>query len=282
MTGPQAPEALLVGPVSIDRYVTTGERLPGGGALNMAYHWSRLGRSFALVSRVSVDDRSVMEPFLHRHGITCTPALWQRGPSCSVDVRIGEDRQPTMDNFVEGIWSEFSFTADELAVVTAGTPTHLVLVDAVDRELLRRRHDLVGAHLSGDFLSFVHFDRDRFDATFPLLDLGVIGWPGALDDPLVADLGRRVGEHGNVLVVTFGSRGVTVFDGRAGAVERHWFEVRPVEVVGTTIGCGDAFIAAFLATWHGRANLAEAVAAARSAGAAATQWRRPLPDEAYT
>jgi pfkB family carbohydrate kinase. len=47
------------------------------------------------------------------------------------------------------------------------------------------------------------------------------------------------------------------------------------------VGCGDAFIAAFLATlWHG-ADLIEAVEAGKMAGAAATAWRRPLPDGAY-
>ena len=57
--------------------------------------------------------------------------------------------------------------------------------------------------------------------------------------------------------------------------------VRPVTVLGTTVGCGDAFVAAFLAAWRSSPDVLAAVEAGKAAGATATAWRRPLPDEAY-
>ena len=69
--------------------------------------------------------------------------------------------------------------------------------------------------------------------------------------------------------------------------------VDAVEVTGTTVGCGDAFIAALLATlWSDGAaspdlttawgnRLDAALDAARAAGALATTWLRPLPADAY-
>ena len=50
---------------------------------------------------------------------------------------------------------------------------------------------------------------------------------------------------------------------------------------GTTLGCGDAFIAGFLEAWRGARDVAAAVERGKRLGAEATAWRRPLPDEAY-
>ena len=36
------PETLLLGAVSLDRYLPDGPVLPGGGALNIAWHWRSL------------------------------------------------------------------------------------------------------------------------------------------------------------------------------------------------------------------------------------------------
>ena len=56
---------LLLGPASLDRYVAQGVVLPGGGALNMAYHWSRLGMPFRFLTRIGDDHPEVFLPFLH-------------------------------------------------------------------------------------------------------------------------------------------------------------------------------------------------------------------------
>ena len=89
---------------------------------------------------------------------------------------------------------------------------------------------------------------------------------------------------GRVIVVTLGSRGVLVFDGRpieAGGIGDVSVPVTALPVLGTTVGCGDAFVAAFLASWQARRDVLAAVEAGKAAGAAATKWRRPLPDLAY-
>ena len=52
-------------------------------------------------------------------------------------------------------------------------------------------------------------------------------------------------------------------------------------VVGTTLGCGDAFIAGFLEAWRSSRDVLAAVERGKVLGAEATAWRRPLPDEAY-
>ena len=111
------------------------------------------------------------------------------------------------------------------------------------------------------------------------VDLGFIGWPGAEDAPEVEGMRRVANELGRVLVVTLGAKAVLVFDGRDGSDRRH--PVRAVEVAGTTLGCGDAFIACFLDELWRSGDHDAAVAHGMMGGALATAWPRPLPDDAY-
>jgi sugar/nucleoside kinase (ribokinase family) len=74
---------------------------------------------------------------------------------------------------------------------------------------------------------------------------------------------------------------VLLLDGRGPELTETMVPVQAVDVIGTTVGCGDAFIAAFLAVWWREGDLDAAVAAGAAAGAAATAWTLPLPDAAY-
>lgn len=276
-------DARLVGPLSLDRYVDRGDELPGGGALNMAYHWSQRGIRAEMISRIGTDRAEPFVAFLERHGIAHTPSLIQPGPACTVDVRFADDRQPMMDNFVEGVLADIELTDDEVSAIVDGTPAHFVLVDVFDRALHRIAVDRpVGtARLSGDFLSFRHFTVDRFRASMRHLEVGFVGWPGSPDDTVVSELARCTAELGNVLVITFGADGIRVVDARDDIVSDRWFEVTAVPVRGTTVGCGDAFIAAFLDRWYRSGDVTTSVAAGSELGAAATAWEGPLPDVAY-
>lgn len=275
--------AVLVGPLSVDRYLDEGLDLPGGGALNMAYHWSRLGMASELVSRVGRGDAALFERFLRRHGIQATPDLVVDGASATIDIRFGADRQPHMDNFVEGVWSSFRFTGAELDRAARASHLHAVLVRPVVDELVDAAATgrLRAPSMSGDFLSFRRWTVDQFAAVARHLDVAFIGWPGDADDPLLDGIARVAHDLGQVLVITIGERGVLTLDGRAGErqLQHHTVAVQPV--TGTTVGCGDAFIAAFLARWFDSPDIVRAVAAGADAGGRAVAWRRPLPDAAY-
>ncbi len=273
---------LLLGPASIDRYLAEGRTLPGGGALNMAYHWSRLGLPFRFLTRIGDDDPELFLRFLRRHGIEHDPSIVTSGRSASIDIVIEDDRQPWMDNFVEGVWSDYRLTDEEQATLTAAERLHVVLVDAAAHELHRLAaagvlHDVA---VCGDFLSFRHYTVERFAATMALLEVGIVGWPGEVDSPVLDGMRDVAFALGRLVVVTLGARGVRVFDGRGEPTE-HFVPVEAVPVIGTTVGCGDAFVAAFLANWWRTADPLAAVEAGKAAGAAATAWLRPLPDDAY-
>ena len=121
----------------------------------------------------------------------------------------------------------------------------------------------------------------RFAETMAAVDIGIVGWPGDRDDPAVSGIREVTHRLGKLVVVTQGSQEVRVFDGRPGGLGDIAVAVLPVPVLGTTVGCGDAFVAGFLGEWRRSRDVLAAVEAGKRLGATATAWRRPLPDEAY-
>lgn len=274
--------SILFGTASRDRYLDSGRTLPGGGVLNMAYHWATAGKAFLLQTRIGSSDRDLFVPFLERNQIPYLPAsIVAPGESSSIDIRIGADRQPQMENYVDGVWKVVHCTEEELAALSAATHWHTVLVEGAIDELERLSSNGHLAHLnvSADFLGFRHYTPERFRDTLAHIDLAFIGWPGSPDDAPLAAIRRSVLDAQKMAVVTLGAQGVFVIDGDQ-QTERLYPTVE-VPVMGSTIGCGDAFIAAFLHAHQSGAPVGDAVAAGQTAGAAATAWGLPLPDEAY-
>jgi sugar/nucleoside kinase (ribokinase family) len=279
---PATPETLLLGALGLDRYQPDGPVLPGGGALNVAWHWRTLGFPFELVSRVGDREAALFLDMLDRHGIEHTPSIVASGPSASIDIEFLPDRQPWMDNYVEGVCADLRFSDREERALAGARRLHGILVEGVITELGR-----IGAagrldHLevAADFLGFRHYTLERFADTMRWVDLAIVGWPGTAEDDAVGGLISIVSDLGKRLVVTFGSQGVLVVDGpAAGAVTR--IPVTPAPVSGTTVGCGDAFIAYFLAEWWRSGDLVAAVERGKIGGALPTAWIRPLPDHAY-
>ena len=282
----RASDTLLLGTISLDHYLASGGVLPGGGVLNMAWNWQLLGRPFELLTRAGSEDGEPITEFLGRHGMaTISPGeVVAPGRSSAIDITILADRQPHMDNFVGGVWDDYRLTAHERFSLRAAKRLHTVLVEGAIAELHRLGDSgaLTGIEVSADFLGFRHYTVHRLADTMRHVDLGFIGWPGAEDDPTVSGMRRVALGLGRLLVVTMGARAVHVFDGRAGTAEpERRYPVQAVPVAGTTLGCGDAFIAWFLDEWWRTRDLDAAVAQGMIGGARTTAWPRPLPDDAY-
>ena len=278
------PETLLLGALSLDRYVPDGPVLPGGGALNVAWHWRSLGLPFRLITRVGDREAPMFLGMLERHAIDYgggPDAIVRVGPSASIDIEILPDREIHMDRYVPGVCADVRFTPEEERALAGAKRLHGILVEGVIAELgrLGAAGQLEGVEVVADFLGFRHYTPARFADTMRWVDLGIVGWPGWPDDPELDELQRTVERLGKRLVVTFGSRGVLVVDVPAGLRQR--VAVRPVPVAGTTVGCGDAFIAYLLAEWWATGDLLGAVEHGKIGGALPTGWLRPLPDEAY-
>ena len=276
-------DTLLFGALSRDIYLGRDLVLPGGGVLNMAWAWSRAGVPFRLLSRIGDDDPDLFLDFLARHGIDSLPgSLVGSGPSASIDIVIRPDRQPFMDHFVGGVWDDLTLTDEETAAIAGAARLHVVLVEgaiaAVER--LGEAGQLGHLQVTADFLGFRHYTVERFARTMDARRHRIRGLArrrGRSDGPGHPRRRPRRPEAGRRDPRLARRPRVRRSDG---SPDRR-IPVTPVEVVGTTVGCGDAFIAAFLAaSWSG-ADVAAAVEAGKAAGAEATAWRRPIPDEAY-
>ncbi len=279
---PDHPETLVLGALSLDRYLPDGRVLPGGGALNVGWHWRSLDRPFHLITRVGDREAPMFLEMLDRHAISYTGSIVAAGPSASIDIEFLPDRQPWMDNYVQGVCGDLMFTLEEETALAGARRLHAILVEGVIAELgrLGAGGQLDHLEVTADFLGFRHYTLERFADTMRWVDLAFVGWPGDPDDETVAGLRGIVTDLGKRLVVTFGSDGVLVVDGSAGGIER-FIPVTPIEVEGTTIGCGDAFIAYFLAKWSRTGDLVAAAEQGKVGGALPTAWVRSLPDAAY-
>ncbi len=277
-----ARDTLLLGALSLDRYLPDGPVLPGGGALNIGWHWRSLDLPFTLITRIGDREADLFLDMLERHGIDHVPgSIVAAGPSASIDIEFLPDRQPWMDRYVQGVCGDLRFTPEEERLLVGARRLHAILVEGVIAELGRQGEAGRLAHLevAADFLGFRHYTVDRFADTMRWVDLAIVGWPGEHGDATVSALRDVVRDLGKRLVVTFGSKGVLVVDGAAG-FERS-VAVIPSPVRGTTIGCGDAFIASFLAEWWRTGDMIAAVEHGKVGGALPTAWIRPLPDGAY-
>lgn len=273
---------VLLGPLTVDRYVDEGLALPGGGVLNLAWHWRRRPGRRILVTRIGEGDRALFAPFVERHGLGLGPGpLEARGRSARIDIRLGRDGSPAMGNYDPGVWADLRLGTEEEACVARAASVFAVLVPPVRREALRLGTAglLDGVEAYWDFLDY------RFDSEASLSEamryaaVGFVGWPGTPGDAAVAGMRRVARRLGRLVVVTLGRQGVLALDG---ASERDvpWPALAR-DVSGSTVGCGDAFIAGFLAAREDGKGLEACLAAGTEAGATATAWRRALPDEAY-
>ena len=283
---------IILGQSDLDIYLPENRIFPGGGALNMAYHWRQLEVPFTLLSRIADDQPHYFLDFYERHGVQLMPgSLIHQGKAGSSDIFIQPDGEVFMDNWIEGVGADIELDEVERALIGQADWLHAFLIDSIVNELKRLAAFgyLATTKVSGDFFDFEPFDLVTFRQTMQYIDIGFIGWQKMLTDETMVGIRAVARDLEKMLVVTLGSRGVMVYDGRSnsplevqadGLAER-FFTVEPIPVVGTTIGCGDAFAAYFLAEWLKTQDITKAVNAGKAGGRQATQWRRCLPDTAY-
>ena len=284
---------LVFGQSDLDIYFPEKQTFPGGGALNVAFHWRHLGLPSTLLTRVATDRQHYFLDFYAQNQIQIVPdAILKPGRAGSSDIHIQTNGDVLMNNWIEGIGSTLQLSATEHTLIKEASWLHTFLIDAVIEEI-RRLRTLGCLHttpVSGDFFDFEPFTLRKFRETLALLDLAFIGWRGNLEDKTMVAIRAIVSDLQKMAVVTLGSRGVMVYDARhdrplqaesPDQMTELFFPVEPVAVTGTTIGCGDAFAAYFLAEWSRSSDLGQAVKAGMRGGSLATQWRRCLPDSAY-
>lgn len=276
---------ILIGVVCLDIYTNTGLVRPGCGILHNAYHLQRLGRQPLLITRIGWEQSTVFLNFLKAHRIAFLPELIATpGRSASINIAIQESGEAVISNFTRGVWQDFRVQPAEEARLAQAANVHTVLADGVITEFRRllAENRLAHAFVSADFLSFNNFTLDSFAQIIDQINLAFIGWKRDLSHPTVAAIRDLVSERQVLAVITLGEWGIQVFNSlEKNKLQECFFEVDKIAVQGNTNGCGDAFIAYFLAEYWQSRNLEKAIAQGKIGGAKATAWNFALPDAAY-
>ena len=276
---------ILYGVVCLDIYEEMGVMRPGCGILHNAYHLRRLGCEFTLVTRTGERHSDLFLDFFRRNRI---PVLADRVVTAGEPTSIRIHFTPTGDAFFtdyrEGVWHHFRLSADEERLLTSADHLHTVAVPGVVPEWTRLHQAgrLMNTLVSADFLNLEHMSLDEFARLAAQTDLAFVGLRCKPDDPRIQQVQEILLAQQTLGIMTFGARDLLLVDGRADAGSQvRRFPVQPVPVRGSTNGCGDAFIAYFLADYWRHHDVERAIAQGMIGGALATEWVFALPEEAY-
>lgn len=271
---------ILYGVVCLDIYEDVGVMRPGCGILHNAYHLRQLGCDFTLVTRTGERHSDVLLDFFKRNDI---PVLANQvvtaGEPTSIRIHFTPAGDAFFTDYREGVWTDFHLTEAEERLLTRADHLHTVAVPGVVPEWTRLHqagrleHTLVSA----DFLNLEHMSLDEFARLAGQTNLAFVGLRCEPDDPRIRQVQEILIAQQTLGIMTFGARDVLLVDG----YEIGRFPVQPVPVRGSTNGCGDAFIAYFLADYWRHHDVEHAIARGMVGGALATEWVFALPGEAY-
>lgn len=232
-------------------------RVLGGAAYNLAAHLTRLGTPAMLVSTVGPDyeGQEVLRAMQHRGMPIRHVGVSHDWPTGKVSVQIDQDGIPSYNIQEPAAWDYIDFTS---AVPPEATLVHgsLALRYAHNRETLlsvapRFQTRVFDLNLRSPYVHpdiilqcLQHTDVLKVNEE-ELQQLGT--WCGAPPNAVPEYLFPRYPLR--LLLCTRGADGAVAFDAQG---DRYTAPGRRVEVA-DTVGCGDAFLAAFLHFWpqHG-------------------------------
>ncbi|MGQ9680807.1 MAG: PfkB family carbohydrate kinase [Candidatus Bathyarchaeia archaeon] len=233
---------LSIGDNCIDDYVELGVRFPGGNALNVAVYANRIEGVEADYIGVVGDDEAgdFMLESMRAEGLSTDGVLRSRGATAVTSILI-RDGDRVFASYDEGVQRGAVFPKGWLSRIQNYDVMHFT-VWGFGRELIpeiRRRFD---TGISCDFSS--EYENPALEA-LPFLDYSFFSGSKLVEEGespeerLIGLKGRTPG----VVVLTLGEHGSMASDG--GGLYRG--EALKVDAV-DTLGAGDAFIAAFLAS----------------------------------
>lgn len=262
---------VCAGDCGVDLYEATGDRLPGGIALNFALQARRAlpaDDAISIVSALGTDPAATLvRNALRLSGIEADfTTLEGATPLQRIVLEASGERR--FVGYDVGVLQRFRPSPAQLAAIQAADwlvmPHFVQIADLFDALLKVPRR---GA-LAVDFADFgEHPDFALLDRSLEQVDVAFFGLR-AEDSDTLAEIECLARERGRLLVVTLGRAGSRAYAGS----QRYGQEAIPVPVVVDTTGAGDAFAAGFLGRHcHGAPVSASLEAGARLAAAAIQQ-----------
>lgn len=252
-------------------------KIAGGAPLNVAFHAQQLGLRSQMISRVGSDGpgRELLS-LLDSKGVSTR--FIQTDPNFStgtVNVSLDENGSPTYDIVQPAAWdfihpdNEMSDMVKEADALMFGSlacrnerskSTLFELLEAATFRVFDL--NLRPPFYSGKLLEELLGKADIVKVDYEELNLITGFWADYREESsMVSFLKEKFGME--TLIVTKGDRGAACFDENGGRFEQAGFQVE----VRDTIGCGDAFLAAFLSKMLSGENTASCLRFACAVGA---------------
>lgn len=259
----------------IDRFVDRGLAYPGGNCVNVAVLSRKLGAESSYLGVFGSDGYGeLMRAALTAEGVDYNRSVVREGPSGVTDLTVIDGERVFGDWNGGGVTVTDPLVLDtELVAYASGFDlVHSSVYSASEPEMFKLRAGT--ALISYDFSSENDYRTPEYlKRMCPAVDLALISGANLSDEETRALLRDMVGYGAGLALATRGTQGAMVYDG-------HTFVEAPAKIITDpslivdTMGCGDAFLAAFAvsllgARWHRSFTPGpEALKAALTAGAA--------------
>ncbi|MEI7603727.1 MAG: carbohydrate kinase family protein [bacterium] len=274
---------LLLGVVCYDKYIKEHLTVPGGVILHNSYHLASLGCEHTLCTRIGSINPEIFIEFFKNNSIPVNGDYILDGESSSIDINIIESGEAKLDNIVKGVSENFELTVKEERLLYDSINVHIALSEQITPEFERLcyNHSFDGKTVSVDFMDLRHTKIEKFNEYFKYIDIAFIGWNGNMDDPVIDNIKDIAQKYNILVVITFGEKGIIVYDARIPEFKIKIYQVNAIEVEENTNGCGDAFISYFLNEYWKTEDLNKSIEFGKVAGAEVTKWKFALPENAY-
>jgi fructoselysine 6-kinase len=237
-----------VGDNVVDRYFNQKLMFPGGNAVNFAVHAQRSGMSAAYLGVIGTDsDGDLIRSSLQAEGIELTRLRVKDGPNAFATVHMDDDGGNRVWGLCEKGVSLFRLGDADLDYLAGFDLVHTGETSRLDSQLPEIRERVA---ISFDFSDR---DLDYAAAVLPYLKVAAFSRGDAGDDEVARVLDAAASAGVELVTVTQGARGATVFH----KGETLFVPSVPVDAI-DTLGAGDAFVSRLACRVLTGVSLAEA------------------------
>lgn len=253
---------------ALDFFPQHKQHFAGGNSLNQAIRFRQMGYSSAFIGALGIDaggDR--IAALLQKNGVDTSHTYRRAGQTASnqiVNDEVGE-RFGVEGAWKNGVYHDFSLSSEDWDYLSSFEVWATHGNCPAYAEALK--HKQKTQFLCVDFLHLL--DLDHLRENLGLIDIAYIGGTAEMAE----GLSLVASECPGVIVLTLGAEGSLAFQG-----DRIFKQpALPVEKVVDTTGCGDAFQAAFTASYLQNKDIPTALLAGAELGRRATQSLGGVP-----
>lgn len=253
---------------ALDYFPQQEQHFAGGNSLNQAIRLRQMGYETAFVGAFGRDDAGdrIMN-LLFREQVDVSHTLQLEGKTATNRIFNDEngERFGVDDAWDGGVYETFILSEEDWRFLDSFDVWVTHVNNPNFREAVKRKR--AGIFMGVDFLHFEEYGL--LEDSLDLLDVAYFG--GTPD--MAEDLARMAKGRKGIVVLTLGAVGSIAFAGDKVFQQ----DALPVDKVIDTTGCGDAFQAAFTASFYQKRDVTAALLAGAELGRIATQHYGGVP-----